>query len=78
MQKAINKTKKTLLMYKCTFKEYMRDSGRRDDIDLGEEVFTKIGMGVIVGWNRSCNYDVFIISSGKIVNIHPSDVEKKC
>lgn len=65
-------------MYKCTFKEYMRDSGRRDDIDLGEEVSTKLGNGVIVGWNRSSNYDVFIISTQEIVNIHPSDVEKKC
>lgn len=77
MKKAINKTRKTLLMYKCTFKEYMRDSGRRDDIDLGENVSTKLGDGVIVGWNRSSNYDIFIISSGEIVNIHPSDVEKK-
>jgi hypothetical protein len=76
-QKAINKTKKTLKMYGVTFKEYMKDSGRRDDIDLGETVALKCDSnGIIVGWNSSSNYDVFIFAEDKIYNVHPNDVKK--
>lgn len=76
MLKEINKTKKLLKQYKCTFKEYMRDSGRRDDINLGEEVGTEYGTGVIVGWNMSSNYNVFIISKLEVVGLHPNEVNK--
>ena len=77
IEAAIKKTKKTLKMYKCTFKEYMRDSGRRDDIDLGDRVSVKKGGdGIVVGWNRSSNYDVFLFEKSDIYNVHPSSVEK--
>lgn len=76
MKKAIDKTKKILKQYKCTFNEYMRDSGRRDDIDLGEQVSTRLGDGIVVGWNRSSNFDIFILNALEIINIHPNDVKK--
>ena len=73
---AIKKTKKTLKSYKCTFKEYMKDSGRRDDIDLGDKISTKSGeKGIVVGWNNSCNYNVFLFAKNDIYNVHPNDVE---
>ena len=73
---AIKKTQKVLKQYKCTFTEYMKDSGRRDDIDLGDKIITKNGsIGVVVGWNRSCNYDVFLFSKLDIYNVHPNDAE---
>lgn len=74
--KEIRKTKKILKQYGCTFKEYMKDSGRRDDIDLGDTVFNKKVRGIVVGWNGSCNYNVFIFAENEIYNIHPSSVEK--
>ena len=77
MKKTINKTKNILKQYGCTFNEYMKDSGRRDDIDLGEQVSTELGDGIVVGWNRSSNFDIFILKTLEIVNIHPCDVEKK-
>lgn len=73
----INQTKKTLKLYGCTFKEYMKDSGRREDIDLGEKISTKSGEeGIVVGWNNSCNYNIFLFARNGIYNIHPNDVVK--
>ncbi len=78
INKCINKTKKTLKMYGCTFKEYMRDCGRRDDIDLGDTVSTKTcGDGVVIGWNGGCNYNVFLFQKQDIFNMHPNSVELK-
>lgn len=78
INRAINKTKKTLKMYGCTFKEYMRDSGRRYDIDLGDTISTKtLGDGVVVGWNSGCNYNVFLYQKEDIFNMHPNSVEPK-
>ena len=73
----INKTKKTLKQYDCTFKEYMKDSGRRDDIDLGDKI--SIGNdenGIVVGWNGSCNYNVFLFARDEVYNVHPNDATR--
>ena len=73
----INQTKKTLNQYECSFKEYMKDAGRRDDIDLGDTISTKSGdLGIVVGWNNSCNYNVFLFAKNDIYNVHPNDVIK--
>ena len=73
----INQTKKTLKQYRCTFKEYMKDAGRRDDIDLGDKISTKSGEeGIVVGWNNSCNYNVFFFAKNDIYNVHPNDATR--
>lgn len=73
----INQTKKTLKQYGCTFKEYMKDSGRRDDIDLGDTISTKSGEnGIVVGWNNSCNYNVFLFARNDFYNVHPNAVTR--
>jgi len=79
-KKEINKTNKILRQYGCSFKEYMKDSGRRDDIDLGDTVVSKnneLLQGMVVGWNSSCNYNVFSFSDRHIINMHPNSVYKK-
>ena len=54
----------------------MKDCGRRDDIDLGDKISTKSsGNGIVVGWNGSCNYNVFLFQKGGVYNVHPNDVE---
>lgn len=77
IKKAINKTKKVLKQYDCSFIEYMKDAGRREDIDLGDKISTKSGSnGIVVGWNNSCNYNVFLFTKGEVYNIHPNDVTR--
>lgn len=80
INKEINKTKRALKMYNCTFREYMKDSGRRDDIDLGDTIqsVSKDELcGIVIGWNGSCNYKVFRFSDSCIINMHPNSVELK-
>ncbi len=73
----INKTKNILKQYYCCFKEYMKCAGRREDIDLGDKISTKSGeVGIVVGWNNSCNYNVFLFARNDIYNVHPEDVTK--
>jgi hypothetical protein len=77
IKREINKTKKVLKQYGCSFIEYMKDAGRRGDIDLGDKVSTKSGSnGIVVGWNNSCNYNVFLFTKGTVYNVHPNDVTR--
>ena len=80
-KKAIQKTQRTLKEYGCSFKEYMKDLGRRTDIDLGEKIFVRIGNikeeGIVVGWNSSANYNIYFYNTGDIYNVHPDNVYKE-
>lgn len=77
-EKEIRKTKRTLKKYGCTFKEYMKNIGKRYDIDLGDSIDSNCidnRLGIIVGWNISSNYRVFVISTEALVIVHPDSVK---
>ena len=62
-----------------SLKPYMEECcGRKNSFELGEIVkfFHYGGKGIVVGWNGSCNYQVFCMSTRIIVNMHPADLEK--
>ena len=75
-QQELKKTQEKLASYGCSFKEYMKDCGRRTDIDLEDLVETCLGQGVVVGWNGSCNYRVFLLETKEISIFHPEEVIK--
>ncbi len=75
----INRTKKILKEYECSFLEYMTDSCYRDiNIDLGDVAYTQNNEKIIIcGWNGSCNFDVYVYDTDTISNMHPSGIKKK-
>ena len=80
IQKEINATKEILVKYGFeSLKDYMRQQCHRSNLfELGDEVITPSGYdGVVIGWNGSCNYDVFVIEKDTIVNVHPNDLKYK-
>jgi len=62
-----------------SLKTYMEECCYRKELfELGEivKIFHYGEKGIIVGWNGSCNYQVFGMNTHVVVNIHPADLKK--
>lgn len=77
LSNAIALTKKELEKYEETsLKEYMKKyCFRKKLFELGDKVVVGNDIGIIVGWNNSCNYEVYFIKDKNIYNCHPNNIK---
>jgi len=76
--KRIRDTEETLRKYGYeSLSFYMKNECHRENLfNAGDIVIIpKGGYGVVVGWNGSCNYDVFYFKEEIVRNVHPNNLK---
>ena len=70
----IKKTVETLKMHNETFEQYMGIACQRKVFGLGSSVIFKGEEGIVVGWNRSCNYDVYFFGEDETRSVQDDEL----